>query len=89
MNHTEVIATIAEETSINESTCEVVVKAYEKYCEKNITSVSKKHIEAIVRYIVDTTDVKEIEARAVMNILFDLLGDQLRSKIPFMKSKKY
>ena len=89
MNHTETMKAIVLATSVEESTCEEIVKAYEKYCENNITRTTSKYMEDIVDYISKATDVSEVETRNVMNALFEIVNDGLRNKIPFMKSKNY
>ncbi|MGL4695485.1 hypothetical protein [Enterococcus larvae] len=85
MNHTEVIQTIAERSSIDVLTCEQIIKGYEKYCESNITRTSRKHMKTIIGHISNETLIDSLTCQVVMENFFDLMKAQIKSKIPFMK----
>lgn len=70
---------------MGEAVCEKIVKAYEKYGEYNITRVSRKHLPAIAEWISAETGIATDTCTLVMNELFDLLSEESKKKIPFVK----
>lgn len=84
MNHKEVIQTISERSSKSEAICEMVIRSYEKYCERNLTQTSKKHMKAIVEYISNEELIDYLICQAVMESYFDLLEEQIKKKLSFM-----
>ncbi|WP_086350564.1 hypothetical protein [Candidatus Enterococcus clewellii] len=85
MNNTEVMQSLAERSHVNQSACQTIVKSYEEYCEKNITRFSRKYLKAIIDYISRETAVEPSICQRVMENYFDLVGEQMKGKIPFVR----
>lgn len=88
MNHTEVVQAIAERSNSDFLTCQQIIKGYEKYCEGNITRTSRKHMKAIIGHLSNETLIDSLTCQAVMENFFDLMKEQIKSKMPFIRHIK-
>jgi predicted ATPase len=85
MNHTKTIQAVAQRSLVAKDTCEQVLGAYEKYSEKNMSRSSRKHMIEITAAISETTGVEPEICETVMSHFFDLLSEEVKKKIPFVK----
>lgn len=85
MNNREVVKQISVRSGVSPEICEEVVKGYEKYCEKNITHSSRKYLDDIAAFILQDRGIEEKVTENVITQLFDLLKEETKKKIPFIK----
>jgi len=80
MNNSEMIETLASQTSESTMTIESILKSYEHYCNKNITRYSSKHLTAIVDFIAAETHLPEETCTNVMTQFFNSVKKQIKHK---------
>ncbi|MFV0395550.1 MAG: hypothetical protein ACK5LC_14385 [Coprobacillaceae bacterium] len=87
MNNYEMMNEITKETKVEQETCRMVLKAYEKYGEKNVLRMKAKHMEGIVGYIHEETSIPSVEVESVMSTFFKTTRREIRNRVPFVKKE--
>lgn len=88
MNNREMIKEVSRVSNVEEVKSAEILKAYEKYCEANVFKGSSKHMDAIVTYITETTNIEANEVQTVIETFFKTLKKQMKNKIPFTKKEQ-
>lgn len=88
MNNREMIREVSRVSAVEEVKSAEILKTYEKYREANVFRGSSKHMEAIVAYITEATNIDANEVQPVMEAFFKTMKKQMKNKIPFTKKEK-
>jgi len=85
MNKTNTVQAVADQSQVDFNICQEVIKSYERYCERNITRCSQKHIDKIIEFTAVETGVEQGICKQVMTTFFTVVGTEIKRKIPFVK----